>query len=102
MNLSYLIGFIIGKNQHISVGMFYAFSLFACSTIKSLLLQHYFDRMFTIGGRLRAALISLIYKKVFTEYFDRMRFGMKADEIFEPFRAFAYLARRDSQRLWVK
>nr|UOU03337.1 ATP-binding cassette subfamily C1-6 [Brachionus rubens] len=60
--LDYLIKFVKNKNE-IEVGLFYTGLLFLSSVIQTLLLQHYFHRMFIVGARVRTALMGLIYRK---------------------------------------
>ena len=45
------------------VGIFLTALLFLTSFTQSLILQHYFFRMYLVGARLRTALILMIYKK---------------------------------------
>ena len=59
-----LMWFINDKSQHISIGILYAFLMFFISTVRSIILQHYFDRMYATGAQVRTALINVIYKKV--------------------------------------
>ena len=44
-------------------GYLIAFSMFACAIVQTLLLHCYFARVFETGMRVRAGLVSLIYKK---------------------------------------
>jgi hypothetical protein len=46
------------------VGFFLTALLFFTSLAQSLLVQHYFIRMYLVGQRMRTAIILLIYKKV--------------------------------------
>jgi ABC-type bacteriocin/lantibiotic exporter with double-glycine peptidase domain len=52
-----------GSREGISVGIFYTLLLFITALIQSFALQHYFHRMFIVGGRIRTATSNLIYKK---------------------------------------
>jgi len=61
--LHLIINFISDQNQIMSVGLFLTALLFLTSFTQSLLVQHYFIRMYLVGQRMRTALILLIYKK---------------------------------------
>ncbi|XP_031762816.2 multidrug resistance-associated protein 1 isoform X5 [Galleria mellonella] len=60
--LKLLIGFVEG-NEPDWKGYLYAIALLACATIQTLLLAHYFTRMYLVGMRIRTALTSAIYRK---------------------------------------
>lgn len=61
--LNKLIGFVKDKDQDLSVGIFYTFLIFYTAFIQSFALQHYFHRMFIVGGRIRTAIMNAIYNK---------------------------------------
>lgn len=44
-------------------GVFYAILLFVVASVQTLFLGQYFQRMFTVGLRVRTALVGAIYKK---------------------------------------
>ena len=46
-------------------GYFYACLLFVSTLTQSLVLQHYFHRSFILGMHLKAAIISIVYNKVY-------------------------------------
>ncbi|CAH2108143.1 unnamed protein product [Euphydryas editha] len=60
--LRLLIGFVEGK-EALWKGYLYALGLFACATAQTILLSHYFTRMYLVGMRIRTALTSAIYRK---------------------------------------
>ncbi|XP_050561843.1 multidrug resistance-associated protein 1 isoform X2 [Spodoptera frugiperda] len=60
--LKLLIGFVQGK-EPIWKGYVYAVALLACATVQTMLLAHYFTRMYLVGMRIRTALTSAIYRK---------------------------------------
>ncbi|XP_048480556.1 multidrug resistance-associated protein 1 isoform X3 [Plutella xylostella] len=60
--LNLLIGFVKTK-QPIWKGYFYAVLLLGCATVQTMLLAHYFTRMYLVGMRIRTALTSAIYRK---------------------------------------
>lgn len=57
-----LIGFVQG-GEPIWKGYIYAVALLACATVQTMLLAHYFTRMYLVGMRIRTALTSAIYRK---------------------------------------
>jgi ATP-binding cassette, subfamily C (CFTR/MRP), member 1 len=59
-----IINFVKDKDQRMSVGLFLTSLLFLSSFIQSLIIQHYFLRMYLVGARIRTALMNIIYKKV--------------------------------------
>ncbi|XP_072938928.1 multidrug resistance-associated protein 1 isoform X2 [Epargyreus clarus] len=60
--LNLLIDFV-GSKQPLWKGYLYAVALLACATVQTMLLAHYFTRMFLVGMRIRTALTSAIYRK---------------------------------------
>ncbi|XP_069356357.1 multidrug resistance-associated protein 1 isoform X3 [Maniola hyperantus] len=60
--LKLLIGFVESKEQ-IWKGYLYAVGLIVCATAQTMLLAHYFTRMYLVGMRIRTALTSAIYRK---------------------------------------
>ncbi|CAG9578808.1 unnamed protein product [Danaus chrysippus] len=60
--LKLLIGFVDTK-ETVWKGYLYAVCLFACATAQTLLLSHYFTRMYLVGMRIRTALTSAVYRK---------------------------------------
>jgi hypothetical protein len=62
--LHLIINFINDSEQILSVGLFLTALLFAATLVQSLLVQHYYIRMYLVGQRMRTALILLVYKKV--------------------------------------
>ncbi|CAD0199749.1 unnamed protein product [Chrysodeixis includens] len=60
--LKLLIGFVQG-DEPIWKGYLYAVALLACATVQTMLLAHYFTRMYLVGMRIRTALTSSIYRK---------------------------------------
>nr|UEO57355.1 ABCC1 [Conogethes punctiferalis] len=60
--LKLLIGFVESKEQ-LWKGYLYAVGLLACATVQTMLLAHYFTRMYLVGMRIRTALTSAIYRK---------------------------------------
>jgi hypothetical protein len=71
--LNSLISFTQDPKQREEVGYLFVFLLMFSSIIQSLVVQHYFHRMFIVGGRIRTSLIGLIYKKVKKIYFNIIR-----------------------------
>ncbi len=61
--LHLIINFIEDSNQIMMVGIFLTALLFLTCFTQSLILQHYFFRMYLVGARIRTALILMIYKK---------------------------------------
>ena len=59
-----IISFVHNRKQSVFIGLFYTFALLFCFMIQSIAFQQYLDRTFNIGGRLRTALMSYVYKKV--------------------------------------
>ena len=45
-------------------GYFYAVLLFVAAVVQSLLLHQYFHRCFTVGMRMRTAIVAAVYQKV--------------------------------------
>lgn len=60
--LKYLIGFVQGGEPEWK-GYLYAVALLVCATVQTMLLAHYFTRMYLVGMRIRTALTSAIYRK---------------------------------------
>ncbi|XP_045485372.1 multidrug resistance-associated protein 1 isoform X2 [Pieris rapae] len=60
--LRLLIGFV-DSNETIWKGYLYAVALLACAIAQTLLLAHYFTRMYLVGMRIRTALTNAIYRK---------------------------------------
>nr|XP_026483252.1 multidrug resistance-associated protein 1 isoform X3 [Vanessa tameamea] len=60
--LKLLIGFVESK-EAVWKGYLYALGLVACATAQTMLLAHYFTRMYLVGMRIRTALTSAIYRK---------------------------------------
>ncbi|XP_047509488.1 multidrug resistance-associated protein 1 isoform X3 [Pieris napi] len=60
--LRLLIGFV-ESNESIWKGYLYAVALLACAIAQTLLLAHYFTRMYLVGMRIRTALTNAIYRK---------------------------------------
>ncbi|XP_038214940.1 multidrug resistance-associated protein 1 isoform X1 [Zerene cesonia] len=60
--LKLLIGFVEGK-EPVWKGYLYAVGLLTCATAQTLLLGHYFTRMYLVGMKIRTALTSAIYRK---------------------------------------
>ncbi|KAG6453079.1 multidrug resistance-associated protein 1 isoform X4 [Manduca sexta] len=60
--LKLLIGFVEG-NEPDWKGYLYAVALLVCAIAQTLLLAHYFTRMYLVGMRIRTALTSAIYRK---------------------------------------
>ena len=58
-----IINFIKDKDQKMSVGFFLTILLFLSSFSQSLIMQHYYFRMYLVGGRIRTALVNMVYKK---------------------------------------
>lgn len=58
-----IINFIKDKDQTMSVGIFLTILLFLTSFCQSLIMQHYYFRMYLVGTRIRTALVNMIYKK---------------------------------------
>ena len=54
------------NRQNPLVGYFFTFALLLSSIVQSLIVQHYFHRMFVVGSRIRTSLMGLIYKKSLT------------------------------------
>jgi ATP-binding cassette, subfamily C (CFTR/MRP), member 1 len=61
--LDKLIKFIKNDKENIQIGIFYAILLFSSAMIQSLVLQHYFNRLFIFSARIRTSLMNLIYQK---------------------------------------
>ena len=59
-----IISFVRNRNQSVFIGLFYTYALLACFLIQSIFFQQYLDRTFSMGGRMRTALMNCIYKKV--------------------------------------
>ncbi|XP_045495078.1 multidrug resistance-associated protein 1 isoform X3 [Colias croceus] len=60
--LKLLIGFVESK-EPVWKGYLYAFGLLTCATAQTMLLGHYFTRMYLVGMKIRTALTSAIYRK---------------------------------------
>ncbi|XP_013178006.1 PREDICTED: multidrug resistance-associated protein 1 isoform X2 [Papilio xuthus] len=60
--LKVLIEFVKG-DEPVWKGYVYAVGLLACATVQTMLLAHYFTRMYFVGMRIRTALTSAIYRK---------------------------------------
>ncbi|XP_075974894.1 multidrug-Resistance like Protein 1 isoform X3 [Anticarsia gemmatalis] len=60
--LKLLINFVSSK-EPMWKGYLYAVALLACATVQTMLLAHYFTRMYLVGMRIRTALTSSIYRK---------------------------------------
>ncbi|XP_068632707.1 multidrug resistance-associated protein 1 isoform X1 [Battus philenor] len=60
--LKVLIEFVKGE-EPVWKGYVYAVGLLACATVQTMLLAHYFTRMYFVGMRIRTALTSAIYRK---------------------------------------
>lgn len=58
----YLIVFVQGGEPEWK-GYLYAVALLVCATVQTMLLAHYFTRMYLVGMRIRTALTSAIYRK---------------------------------------
>nr|QBP17584.1 ABCC1-X8-like protein [Brachionus rotundiformis]QNH67883.1 ATP-binding cassette transporter subfamily C member 1 X8 [Brachionus rotundiformis] len=61
--LDMIINFIKDKDQTMSVGIFLTMLLFLTSFCQSIVMQHYYFRMYLVGTRIRTALVNMIYKK---------------------------------------
>ena len=59
-----LITFTEDKDEPDWKGYFYATLLFVTAVVQSLFLHQYFHRCFTLGMRMRSAIVAAIYKKV--------------------------------------
>ena len=61
-----LIEYIEGKNDSSGVweGYVYAGSMLVAAVLQSIVLHQYFHTMFTLGMRMRSAIIGLVYEKV--------------------------------------
>ena len=61
-----LIEYIEDKNDPSGVwkGYVYAGSMFVAAVLQSIVLHQYFHTMFTLGMRMRSAIIGLVYEKV--------------------------------------
>ncbi|KAJ0175661.1 hypothetical protein K1T71_008820 [Dendrolimus kikuchii] len=60
--LKYLIVFVQGGEPEWK-GYLYAVALLVCASVQTMLLAHYFTRMYLVGMRIRTALTSAIYRK---------------------------------------
>ncbi|XP_050673788.1 multidrug resistance-associated protein 1 isoform X2 [Leptidea sinapis] len=60
--LKLLIGFVEG-DEPVWKGYLYALALVACASVQTMLLGHYFTRMYLVGMKIRTALTSAIYRK---------------------------------------
>ena len=56
-------------------GYFYTVLLFLTAMIQSLFLHQYFHRAFTVGMRVKTAVIAAVYNKV-THYFKKCRYTL--------------------------
>jgi ATP-binding cassette subfamily C (CFTR/MRP) protein 1 len=61
--LDLIINFIKDKEQNMIVGLFLTILLFITTFSQSLILQHYYFRMYLVGARVRTALVNMIYRK---------------------------------------
>ncbi|CAF0716997.1 unnamed protein product [Brachionus calyciflorus] len=61
--LDMIINFIKDKDQTMSVGIFLTILLFLTSFCQSVVMQHYYFRMYLVGTRIRTSLVNMIYKK---------------------------------------
>ncbi|RNA42720.1 multidrug resistance-associated 1 [Brachionus plicatilis] len=61
--LNLIIKFVENKDLDVQLGYFYMGLLFFSSVLQTILLQHYFHRMFIVGARVRSSLMGLIYRK---------------------------------------
>ena len=59
-----LITFTEDRDEPDWKGYFYAVLLFVTAVVQSLFLHQYFHRCFTLGMRMRSAIVAAIYKKV--------------------------------------
>ena len=70
-----MIQFTADKSEPDWKGYFYAVLLFITAIIQSLFLHQYFHRCFTLGMRLRSAIVASVYKKVCVSYSEREKEG---------------------------
>ncbi|XP_073949374.1 multidrug-Resistance like Protein 1 isoform X2 [Choristoneura fumiferana] len=61
--LKLLIAFVGNQDEPMWRGYLYAVVLLVCASIQTMLLAHYFTRMYLVGMRIRTALTSAIYRK---------------------------------------
>nr|APD26519.1 ATP-binding cassette transporter subfamily C member 1 X6 protein [Brachionus koreanus] len=61
--LNLIIKFVENKELDVQLGYFYTGLLFFSSVLQTIVLQHYFHRMFIVGARVRSSLMGLIYRK---------------------------------------
>lgn len=68
-----MISFTHDKSIYTWWGYFYAVLLLVVAILQSLFLQQYFQRCFTLGLKVRTAIMSVVYKKV-QEFFTTLLF----------------------------
>lgn len=59
-----IINFVKNRNESVFIGLFYTYALLVCFLVQCIFFQQYLDRTFSMGGRLRTAVMNSIYKKV--------------------------------------
>ena len=64
LTLSQLIGLVGDKRQPAALGYLYSLLLLLAAAVQTCALQHYFNRMGSVGARVRTCLMGLIYRKV--------------------------------------
>ena len=70
-----MIGFTKDESEPEWRGYVYAVILFLTAVVQSLFLHQYFHRCFTIGMRMRTAIIAAVYNKVVILRSERERGG---------------------------
>uniref|UniRef100_F1KS39 Multidrug resistance-associated protein 1 n=1 Tax=Ascaris suum TaxID=6253 RepID=F1KS39_ASCSU len=61
--LNELIGFVSDANSPLWLGIVYALAMFACSELRSFLINYYFFLMFRAGIKIQTTLTAAVYKK---------------------------------------
>ena len=61
--LNHLINYFNDKEQNVAIGVLYGFILLICLVAKTLLYNHYINKMTYVGARVRTSLMNLIYEK---------------------------------------
>ena len=61
---SYIINFIVDKDQSPFVGYLYTILLFIVCLLQSFIFEQYYHRYMMVGSRIQTVLTSMIFKKV--------------------------------------
>lgn len=70
LSSSLIIAYTKNLSQPAWQGYFFAVIMFAAAVVQSLFLHQYFHRCFLAGMRIRTAVVSTVYKKVYFTYIE--------------------------------